>query len=138
MKQVHDGKPGRDHDSTMRYIETRCVDYGGVPAAAQMRTWPGRPARGDVRGMAGRGGGGDKKYPTRLADGTELHEHDDWDCLNDFEAAGLLVWEGTGLNPIIKLTDRGWRFAGLLRRRVAEKNKAVSLQEMFGLTERAA
>lgn len=135
MRQVHDGKPippeqwGKDHFSTMLYIETRCVDHGGSPAAVHMRTCAGRPNRGDIsRGVPI---SGDSEAPTRLAGGVELHEHDDWDCAEDFVAAGLLVWENTGANPIFKLTDRGWWFAQRLRRERAERNKEVSLQNIF-------
>ena len=134
-KRKHDGKPipveqwGRDHLSTMLYIETRCVDYAGVPAAAHMRTWSGRPSRGDMKGI---GYGHQEDYPSRLADGMELSDHDDWDCADDFEAAGLLEWQGTGMNPIFKLTDKGWEFAHNLRRQKAERTKTISLQEAFG------
>jgi len=33
-------------------------------------------------------------YPTRLRDGVELQDHDDWDCLADCVAAGLLEMQG--------------------------------------------
>lgn len=135
-KRKHDGKPvpmeewGRDHRTTMLYIETRCVDYSGVPDAAHMRTCNGRPLRGDVSGRLP--SGSQEDFPTRLKDGTELSDHDDWDCVDDFEAAGLLEWQGTGMNPIFKLTDKGWEHAHNLRREKAARTKATSLQETFG------
>ncbi len=52
-----------------------------------------------------------KGYPTRLKDGSELANHDDWDCISDMEAAGLVEWRGTGLQPIITLTNYGWLVA---------------------------
>lgn len=131
----HDGKPvpvelwGRDHITTFLYIESCCVDQGGVPGAAQMRTWSGRPRRGRMDARIPSSIGPD--HPTRLNDGTNLTEHDDWDCADDMVAAGLLEWQGTGLNPIFKLTDTGWAVAGKLRRARAERTKEVSLQEMF-------
>jgi hypothetical protein len=45
-----------------------------------------------------------KKYPTRLRNDVELSDHDDWDCLDDAEAAGLIESAGTGINPTYKLT----------------------------------
>ena len=46
------------------------------------------------------------KYPTRLTGGREINDHDDWDCLDDAEAAGLLTW-GTWVNPFVVLTTTG-------------------------------
>lgn len=138
-QRKHDGKPvpvelwGKDHRSTLLYIETQCVDQGGVPGAAQMRTWRGRPRRGRVDHRVPMDHA--KDYPTILADGTELFEHDDWDCVDDMVEAGLLIWEGTGINPIFKLTDAGWRFAGALRRAKAERTKVVSLQDIYSVAK---
>ena len=50
---------------------------------------------------------GKKKYPTKLKHGVELHDHDDWDCVDDLEAAGFLEWRGTGTNPVIHITAVG-------------------------------
>lgn len=137
-RKKHDGKPvppklwGRDHTSTLLYVETRCVDYQGVIGAVHMRSWPGRPLRGDVGGPVPSAVGGRRGVPTRLADGTELSEHDDWDCVEDMVAAGLIKWEGTGMQPILVLTDKGWRVAHRLRRLRAERSKMPSLQDMIG------
>jgi hypothetical protein len=109
---------GKDHWSTLLYIESRAVDGGGQPKMAQMRQWPGRPRRGwEGGGMLPE----PAAYPTRLKNGSRLAEHDDWDCVSDMEAAGLVEWHGTGLQPIIKLTSYGWLVAGALRRHRAEK-----------------
>ena len=50
-------------------------------------------------------------------DGTELPgpDYDEWDCLEDAEAEGLIENVGTGINPIYRMTDRGNEVAGLLR-----------------------
>ncbi|HSC15407.1 MAG TPA: hypothetical protein VLI71_09840 [Gammaproteobacteria bacterium] len=95
------GKPippdrwGKDHRSTLLYIETRCVDYGGVLDRRQLRT--------------------DTDIPTRLADGTDIKGHDDLDCIDDFIEAGLVQSWGTGLHPLVSLTDAGWKAAWELR-----------------------
>jgi hypothetical protein len=58
------------------------------------------------------------KYPTRLKDSVELEDHDDWDCLDDLEAAGLLEIRSL-VNGCVKLTDRGKDVAGKLRSHLA-------------------
>ena len=93
---------GRDHWSTFAYIETRCVDYGGVPLRQQMR----------IDGI---------KYPTRLREGIAIN-HNDSDCADDLEDAGLLVNNGTGFNQIFRLTPLGWQVASLLRQHKAAGN----------------
>lgn len=92
---------GRDHMSTLVYVETRAVDHSGQLMVAHLRD-----------GV---------KYPTRLKD-SELIGHTDWHCLDDLEEAGLLINNGTGINRVYSLTDEGWKVAGLERRRRAEIN----------------
>lgn len=122
-KNRHDGTPvppelwGKDHFSTCLYVESRAVDHCGKPALAHMRTWKNRVRRGWGKDVPASPGG--KDYPTRLANGVELHEHDDWDCVEDMVAAGLIEWNGTGLNPLLFPTAAGWLFAGMLRRHIA-------------------
>jgi hypothetical protein len=43
-----------------------------------------------------------------------LKNHDDFDCLNDLDHAGLIENLGTMLNPFVKLTEKGQRVAALL------------------------
>lgn len=40
----------------------------------------------------------------------------DRDAAEDMESDGLLLWHGTGLNPIFSLTDAGWAVAHEMRR----------------------
>lgn len=127
---------GRDHWSTLLYVETRCVDYGGNLQRENMRCDPKRHPQ-----FAHTNDG--SRYVTRLrvphpmpietlralaVEGgniTNLPDHDDWDCVDDLAAAGLLENIGTGANPKFRLTDKGWAFASRLRRWRAEK-KAVA------------
>ena len=45
----------------------------------------------------------------------------DWVAVDHFvDRDGLVVWGGTGLNPVFSLTDRGWAVAHALRRLRAE------------------
>lgn len=107
---------GRDHWSTLLYVEDVCTHGGGEPVAERMRQWPGRPQRGRLLGV---GTPPSKGYPTRLRDGTEVEEHDDFNCVEDMVAAGLVEWRGTGLRPVFRLTARGWAMAAALRQHLA-------------------
>ncbi len=107
---------GKDHWSMLGYAECRCVDNGGEPCKDHMRT--------DIDRHPGLCGGevrramvelGNAKYPTRLRDGLTMSDHDDWDCADDLEAAGLLEILGTGLYPVWRMTEAGTAMASKLR-----------------------
>lgn len=100
---------GRDHWSTFGYMECRAVDDGGRIERRHMRADPERhPGLAHIAW-----GSGD--VPTRLHGGVELPKHDDWDCFYDLEAAGLLKNEGTGIAPVVRLTELGHTVAARLR-----------------------
>lgn len=90
---------GKDHWSTFGYLECRVVDNKGVLDFRHMRGQRGVKC----------------KYPTRLAFGVELKDHSDWDCLDDIEEAGLIVNHGSGINPLVQLTEKGLLVAAALR-----------------------
>jgi hypothetical protein len=105
---------GKEHERLLLYIETVCVDAQGKPDGRRMSHNPDRtPPHGNPCDW-------DDKYSTRLKDGTQVKGHDDWACVEDFIAAGLLKWEGTGTHPVFVLTDLGWNVAWRLRRQRAE------------------
>lgn len=83
---------GKDHWSTYMYCVLRAVDHGGKLANHQLR----------LDGV---------EYPTRLNDGTAIGNHSDMDCIDDFERLGLMENAGTGVNRLMKLSDRGWDWA---------------------------
>jgi hypothetical protein len=62
-----------------------------------------------IAGVVADGG----EFPTRLADGV-VSGHDDYSCVKDAEAAGLIEWRGTGINPVLYMTDAGLRVAAKL------------------------
>lgn len=85
---------GRDHWSTLAYLETRCVDHDGVIENSHMRTAVMRHPT--FLGKAQRRSGMTQRdYPTmvhpdELNAGTEFPDHDDWDCLVDMVDAGFV------------------------------------------------
>jgi hypothetical protein len=83
---------GKDHWSTLAYLETRIVDHKGRIAHDHMRCHAGRhPAMLHAKRRARLFGVGDgSQYPTKLRDG-ELADHDDYDCLDDMIVAGLVT-----------------------------------------------
>lgn len=121
---------GKDHFSLLAYLECRCVDNNGTVNGAHLRHNPAkRPAvvgsdTESISAMAA-GIGWKPEYGTRLkgfwkADGTrdpsrQIPDHDDIDCMEDLEEAGLIKNEGSGLNPLIRMTKEGGRVAALLR-----------------------
>ena len=96
---------GKDHWSTFAYIETRCVDHKGLPKREHMRCHAGRHPLQDH---------GHGHSPTRLKNG-EIHNHDDWDCLDDCEREGLLNNLGSAANPYFVMTAKGHEVASQLR-----------------------
>ncbi len=106
---------GKDHWSTLAYIETRCVDHRGIPNRDHMRVDVDRhPQFGNRVSQSS-----DQKHPTRLKDG-KLPDHDDWDCVDDLIDHGLLEWGGTGVNPVFHLTETGQKIVGALRKHKAK------------------
>lgn len=107
-------KWSKDHWSTFAYIETCIVDDKGAPDHRRMRTdhelHPGLGVASPIScGFSA------TKYPTRLKGGDTVDGHDDWSCLDDAEAAGLLTIDGTGIYPNYALTDKGRVVARALR-----------------------
>jgi hypothetical protein len=114
---------GRDHWSTLCYLETRAVDYKGVIGNRHMRcdlshhpTYEHEcSSLSDIS-------------PTRLkgclSDSDEilaLKNHDDWDCVDDFIAAGLVFLKHISIcRASITLSAVGWTIAGSLRKHRAE------------------
>lgn len=95
---------GKDHWSTLAYIETRIVDYRGILSPDHMRTDADRHPfmQAAKTRQFGFPSGNTDKYPTKIkasyeagSDGKfgtlEIANHDDWDCIEDLIAAGLVT-----------------------------------------------
>jgi hypothetical protein len=113
---------GQDHWSVFAYLETAVVDHRGVINNVKMRC----NARLH-RIFANLGFGGQVRngaaYPTLLKGGVLLERHDDWSCLEDMIAAGLMQswFYDTGAKMLgsgvarVEFTDLGWTLAGQVR-----------------------
>lgn len=132
---------GKDHWTTLLYLETVAVDRRGEVEAEKMRT-----AKRNWR-LAGRVHGeanimGKDQYPTRLKpiqaeradfDSVELCDgHDDWECLHDAADLGLLEFSiedernrNYPLQVTVKMTDLGRKHAGEARKRREETGRAT-------------
>jgi hypothetical protein len=120
---------GKDHFSLLAYVESRCVDHGGRLDFDHLRanpaTHPHHIGPNVARGMRGGLMKWEPHYGTRLngfwkPDGStdptkQLPDHDDWDCWEDLEAAGLIKDVGTGMNPIAEMTPKGMDVVALVR-----------------------
>jgi len=79
---------GKDHWSTLLYLEDMAVNHKGLIDNRRMRCHARRHrpfanlAGGVLMDAAG--------YPTRLYDGTVRANHDDWDCAYDAAALGYM------------------------------------------------
>jgi hypothetical protein len=119
---------GRDHWSTLLYVESVCVDHDGIPNRDRMRV--------DLERHPFYGGRAHwiqdrkAKYPTRLKGGVEKHDHDDWDCVEDMVEAGVVDWIGTGANPQFALTEKGYKLAAALRQHRAESGRKTDSFEV--------
>lgn len=120
-------KFGKDHYSTLAYLETVAVDANGKIHTARMRCNP------RVHRLYAYDTGlgiqrWDPKYGTVLKDKTILEDHDDWSCLEDMANAGWLIIVSEGERkpgepftlskknpPQISLTPKGFAVAAALR-----------------------
>lgn len=127
MRRVQETEFGKDHWSLLAYVETRCVD--GVQGLAQLernrmrcnpKSHPLLAARAPWKAEYGSRLRGFFAFPDRAdaqkaaAAGLLLLDHDDWDCLDDLQAAGLLEIQSLA-NPCVQLTARGIAVSASLR-----------------------
>lgn len=118
-------KWGKDHWSLLAYVETLCVDSSkkgiGEIDKRRVRCNENRHTLHAVNYPTCKW---QSSYGTRLQgywakDGRTvpaklMKDHDDWDCLSDLDAAGM-VEVISEANGFVKLTQRGSTVAGALR-----------------------
>lgn len=112
---------GKDHWSLLAFIEHLCVEYKGCLDDKRRRNMRCNTKRHPAHGCFPMGEvPWQSSYGTRLKGffenkALQMPEHDDWDCADDFEAAGLLKNNGSGINPVWKLTTKGLEMSARLR-----------------------
>jgi len=127
MKNIPIEKFGKDHWSLLAYVEYRAVNNGGHldikhlrcknPAIATsplgQNFW--KPEYGTrLKGFFKATIEKEERKIDVIDTRQRLENHDDFDCLDDLEAAGLLKNVGTLINPYAELTSKGQRVAALL------------------------
>lgn len=117
----------RDHWTTLSYIETVMVDFAGfqVGADARMKSnrrnfrvmsqecpKPKRASNGSAQAMVM-----DPSYATKLNDGQQVPNHDDWACVQDMAAEGLFVQLPDDVQPgtILRFSEKGHKVANAFR-----------------------
>jgi hypothetical protein len=115
---VPPGVWGRDHLTTLLYVETRVVDNLGVLDNRKMRC---DPALHPDLHTGSRG-----EYPTQLRFGAIVNRHDDWSCLEDAAAADLLFLFYKPGGARVVLTQKGWKIIHSLR-----KAKGVGMEDYY-------
>jgi hypothetical protein len=116
---------GRDHWTTLAYIETVATDCVGFQVGNDPRM---RSNRRNFRVMqacmkprrAQCGGVGivmDLAHSSRLADGDVVSGHDDWNCLQDMANEGLFNLDASGVEPgiTLHLSAKGQAWCASLR-----------------------
>ena len=126
MKFVPVERFGKDHWSLLAYVETRCVDSAtntGQLDPLRVRCNPKRhPLMAVSRGFEPRRwepSYGSRLRATRTGRVPQLKTHDDWDCLDDLETAGLVEVLSL-VNGFVRMTPSGLKVAAALRAHKAE------------------
>lgn len=110
-------KWGKDHWSLLAYFETRVVDHRGVLGLAQMRI--NSKKRGFSNGCPFNW---EDSWGTRMNDGSiPDNKHDDYDVMEEMEKYGFVKNVGSGINPVIELTDLGRKTCNAIREHKGNK-----------------
>ena len=112
---------GKDHWALLGYVETLCVDGALGVGTLDNRRVRCNPARHPLKvgpyspgGWSPRSGTRLQGFADRCDPQLQLGEHDDWDCLDDLEAAGLVSTVNLA-NGWIKMTAAGIGRAAQIR-----------------------
>ena len=117
--QIEMSQFGKDHWSLFAYIETRTIDYKGSLDKSHLRIKNEIVANSSPypfnRYWKPEYGTRLKGYFDKKDKKLQLPNHDDLDCFDDLENAGLIKNMGTGFNPAAELTKKGILIASKLR-----------------------
>lgn len=118
MRKVPMNEFGKDHWSLLGYVETRCVDHRGELYKRHLRVNERRHPVHSVNPGKWRSSHGTRLRsffePTTPGLHRQISAHDDIDCLDDLEHAGLIRIQSAA-NLIVSLTERGLIIAAKLR-----------------------
>lgn len=118
---------GKNHWSTLAYIETVMVETGGFEVGfdprmtqnrrnfrvmAEQNPKPKRPGRTPSMAFSSPM---DVKYSTALNNGQKVDRHDDWCCVQDFAASGLLTTKEFEPKDVLHLSEFGQKVCAALR-----------------------
>ena len=125
MKTVPVPRFGKDHWSLLAYVETRCVDSIGNTGTLDPLRMRCNPKRHPMMAVSRFGERkweptyGTRLRMTRTGRVPQLRTHDDWDCLEDLDAAGLVEVVSL-VNGFVRMTSSGLKIAATLRAHKAE------------------
>ncbi len=110
---------GKDHWDLLTHIEYRIMNHKGVLSLTHLRIKHPALQQNRLGENLWKPEYGTKLHGYWNEDGSvnpklKILDHDDYDCLDDLENAGLIKSWGTGLHPAYKLTKKGVRVVGLL------------------------
>lgn len=126
---------GKDHWSTLAYLETVMVDCAGFQVGADPRMRSNRRNARVMREQCARPKRSahrwspcvvmNPEHGTRLNDGKVLSNHDDWMCVQDMAEAGLFTVGVDGVEPgqTLHLSPRGLELCAQLRAHKAQGGK---------------
>lgn len=108
---------GKDHWSTFAYVECRCVDHKGKLNFKHIRCNAGFHPELPPEKIYALGEWHDK-HSTKLKGDEQIRGHDDWDCMEDLQAAGFIrIVSMADLQ--VEMTDVGWEVSKHLRKHKA-------------------
>ena len=119
QKQMNSIKQfGKDHWSLLVYVEYRVLNNKGVLDMKHLRIKNPAITNGLIP-IAWKPEWGTRLYGYWNEDKStnpelRLPDHDDYDCLDDLEGAGLVESFGTGINPAFLLTKKGAKVCSFL------------------------
>ncbi len=134
----------KDHWSLLAYVETLCVDGKDGMGRIDKTRMRANPERHPLQALNEFAAPWKSAYSTRLAGytgfaqrddvaaataaGVMAEGHDDWDCLDDLQAAGLVEIFSLS-NGFVKLTKRGMQVVHQLREHKAQGGTFWNFQE---------
>ena len=129
---------GKDHWSLLGYLEYRCVNHKGFVQFNQMQCNKNRHPQ--YLGISPHGSELDgSKYGIRLAGKRQLPgpDYDEWDCIEDLMAEGLIRDIGFTMTPQFQITDKGWEIVKQVMKFKGEGHHFYQMSYLLGLRTEA-